>query len=234
MRSIFYLMALVLAGASATAQPKIRMQTVHDWGRLDPKYSNGHGFELKASIPVANIGTDTLHIIEVRPACGCTTAPIKDSVLAPGEETSIEVTMLAPTTNGPISKHITVITNELVDYAHLLEIKADIQRPVQLSGAYIGFNRGIAGTEILGEFSITNRSPDTLIVSDGTVEYEGRFVTSMPIAIPPEGSRTLTIGLMWPHVGPFSAKVGFKTTHPDHPLIEIMAYGIAEAAQQKP
>lgn len=234
MRSIILLTVFALAVGTADAQPKIRMQSKHDWGRLDPTYSTVPAFELKATIPVANVGTDTLRILDVHPSCGCTTAPILDSVLAPGEETAIEVLMVAPTGNGRITKYITVMTNEPVDAAHSLEITADIQRPVQLSGSYIGFNKGIAGTEIQGEFSVINKSPDTLVVSDGTVEYEGRFVTALPLAIPPDESRTLTIALMWPHVGPFSAKVGFKTTHRDHPMIEIMAYGIAEEAPKKP
>jgi hypothetical protein len=210
------------------------MQAVHDWGRLDPKQTTEPAFELKATIPVANVGTDTLKILDVHPSCGCTTAPILDSVLAPGEETAIEVSMVAPITNGRITKYITITTNEPVDAAHSLEITADIQRPVQLSGSYIGFNKGFAGSEIQGEFSISNKSPDTLLISDGIVEYDGRFVTALPLAIPPDETRTLTIALMWPHIGPFSAKVGFKTTHPDHPLIEIMAYGIAEEAPKKP
>lgn len=63
----------VFAASLAFAQPKISIQggDTQDWGKVKPKDS-----PLKASIKITNEGSEELKISDVRPGCGCTTAPL--------------------------------------------------------------------------------------------------------------------------------------------------------------
>lgn len=110
---------IALSGSVAMAQTATPAQTeavakaprltvvtpVKDFGTV-PK-----GEKLTWDFEVKNTGTADLEIIAVRPACGCTVAKF-DKIIKPGQ--SGKVTASVDTTNftGPISKGVTVETND--------------------------------------------------------------------------------------------------------------------------
>lgn len=60
-------------------------ETDFDFGYAPQNSKIGHVYWLK------NGGTDTLRLIDVKPGCGCTKAPLKKNSLAPGDSTDVEV-----------------------------------------------------------------------------------------------------------------------------------------------
>ena len=59
-----------------------------------------------------NDGDDTLRITKVIPGCGCTKTPLKDSVLAPGERTELEIIFSTGAYTGLVTKRPRIETNE--------------------------------------------------------------------------------------------------------------------------
>ena len=71
---------------------------------------------------VKNEGTDTLKISRVRASCGCTAANRKKTVLAPGEETSMNVTFNSARRAGQQKKHVYTKVRVLL-FPRLLALK---------------------------------------------------------------------------------------------------------------
>ena len=67
--------------------PKISLsRTLHDFGII-PQY----GGTVKTTFTVANTGTENLEIGQITTSCSCTSATIADSIIEPGEDTTLTV-----------------------------------------------------------------------------------------------------------------------------------------------
>lgn len=60
---------------------------------------------------IASTGDDTLIITKIVPGCGCTKAPLADSILAPGEETTLELFFSTKSFRGIVNKKAYLETN---------------------------------------------------------------------------------------------------------------------------
>jgi len=70
-----------------TNGPKITLnRTLHDFGVI-PQY----GGTVEATFVVGNDGTDNLEIGQITTSCSCTSATIEDSVIQPGDDTTLTV-----------------------------------------------------------------------------------------------------------------------------------------------
>ena len=86
MKKLFYLLIILSVSLSLNAAPQIQIpETTFNFGKAPQRAVVSHVFWIKS------VGTDTLVIKKVIPGCGCTKAPLKDSVLAPGDSTSLEI-----------------------------------------------------------------------------------------------------------------------------------------------
>jgi hypothetical protein len=83
-----------------------------------------HNFKLK------NVGTDTLIINDVKPTCGCTTAPLSDSNVAPGNEARITATFNTKNFNGRVTKQIFVDSSDPIKPYLKLIFSATINNPL--------------------------------------------------------------------------------------------------------
>jgi hypothetical protein len=144
-------MMIVVAGA-ALAQGKLEVVggDTYDWGSVSPS-------KLKTVIEVKNVGTDSLLISNVRPSCGCTTAPIDKSVLLPGDVGKISVEIDMTNRTGPTTKTITVYSNDPKNPSQVIYLKADVKRAMMFTPAeYFLLNNAKVGQEITSSVRITN------------------------------------------------------------------------------
>src|SRR6056300_1776529 len=97
--------ALLLVASMAYAQPKIEVigGNKHDWGKVSPKDS-----PLKTKVKIKNTGNEQLVITNVKPSCGCTTAPLDKDKLKPGEVATVNVTFNVGSKAGVNSKTIRI------------------------------------------------------------------------------------------------------------------------------
>lgn len=228
MKNLLRILCILVPMAAAVAQPQLQMKDTLDWGTVVPKGSLAETSKISASLILKNIGTDTLDIKEVRPSCGCTSAPLKQNILPPGVETEVIVSINLPTMNGPLTKYLTVVSNDPYKSARMVVLHANIERAVQLSSSFIGFNKATVGLETDGEISITNASTEDLVITSITGSDGLSVMTKLPATIPPSGTLPLVVRYVPAKAGTFTVDVKIRTSHPDYPELDLKGYGMAE------
>lgn len=82
--------------------------------------------------PIKNEGTDTLVITEIKPTCGCTTAPLESNKIAPGEIENLHVQLNTHKLNGLVRKFINIDCNDPINPYLRISFKAVINDPKQI------------------------------------------------------------------------------------------------------
>jgi len=232
MRHLIMTSLLVLCGAIvAVAQPRLEVQDSVDWGVVVPDAPLGETAKVYADVKLKNVGTETLRISEVRPGCGCTSAPIEKDTLAPGEETKISVTLNLPLANGPIHKVITVQSNDPKGPARILNLVADVQRPLQLSSSFIPFNQGKVGEWISGFVTFTVQGDHPITINARVDQSNAKVVTPMPYVVQPGSNAVVEVAVRPSNQGTFQVKVHFKTDQNGYESFDLSGYGVADPAE---
>jgi len=105
-RSVFILSLLILFAVSVQAGPVVEIPNHEfNFGKTVQHVGLTHTFWVKS------VGDDTLRITKIVPGCGCTKAPIGDSVLAPGDSTRLDITLSTGSYRGYVSKKPYLLTN---------------------------------------------------------------------------------------------------------------------------
>ena len=135
-RAVFTVSTLVLAFGLAISQDEPQQniqagrleisQKVWDFGFIPRGAKVTHSFLLK------NVGNDTLKITNVRKSCGCTAAPLRKSVLVPGDTTILEVTFSSGSYQGPVSKAVYVESNDPIEPFMDISFQANVSVPSKL------------------------------------------------------------------------------------------------------
>ncbi len=111
----------VSAPAPPPSKAKILVpNTSWDYGYMPKGIKVSHVFQIQ------NLGEDTLKISSVRPSCGCTSAPLKKNILAPGEAVDLEVSFDAKNFMGKVHKTVTVNSNDAANPALVLSFSANV------------------------------------------------------------------------------------------------------------
>ena len=214
----FCLCGVLFGGPQLGLEPR-----TFEWGRqAENKGIYEYTFTLK------NEGDDVLEITNVRPGCGCTTAPLDKMRLEPGEQTTMHVTLNLPLSNGRLKKRITLRSNDPVQGARLLYLLAEMQRPLQLSSSFIPFNRGTVGETIEGvvTFKVFGKRTVKLTAvasQDGVV-----IVSPMPIVVEPGEPQDLVVTYTPTKEGPFNIEVKVSTSLKGYDTFDLRGYGSAD------
>jgi hypothetical protein len=121
-----------LVVAQEQPQPNIKAgrleisQKAWDFGFIPRGAKVTHNFLLK------NVGNDTLRITNVRKSCGCTAAPLRKTVLSPGDTTQLEVTFSSGSYQGPVSKAVYVESNDPIEPFIDVTFLANVSVPAKL------------------------------------------------------------------------------------------------------
>lgn len=223
-KSLLTMLMLLVATTALLAQPKIEIVggDVIDWKDSNPKNS-----PLKADVYIKNAGNQTLKISEVKPTCGCTTAPLDKYELAPGEQTLMKVTLNITSYSGKVTKSIRVSSNDPNAAVKMVTLKTNVIRPIEIKPTtYFTFNDMKVGVESSAKVFIKNSSDKPITISDFKTEPEGMRVNINGKKTIKPGEEVELIGTMKPQkTGYINPKVTFKTSHPDMPDIEVRGYG---------
>jgi hypothetical protein len=117
----------------ATSGAKLRFKNLtHDFGAVDDTDELIYEFEF------TNEGSETLHITDIKPSCGCTTTELKKRVYEPGEEGAIEL-IFHPKGYGPQTKTITVKSDSSGSERIIVFIKSTVTPFVQFEPRSVRF-----------------------------------------------------------------------------------------------
>lgn len=213
------------------AQPRLQMQSLVDWGVVVPRGSLTKQDSVKYRVPIKNIGNKTLVISSVRPQCGCTSAPLERDTLKPGEATAMNITLTLPAGSGVVDKYVTVYSNDSAG-AHVLKLRAEVSRPLQLSSSFLGFNQGYVGEPTRSKIKLTTQVDEDVMITIEpatpglTVVGPSTLTARKGIAVPIE------VEYVPKAFGAFNVALKIKTTLKDYEVIDVTGYGIADAPKR--
>lgn len=218
----FFVLTFCLSGW-AIAQPQMEIigGDTYNWGKVKPGQN-----PLKATILVRNIGNEELHITQVRPGCGCTTAPLDKDKLKPGDTARIKVELNIGATNGNLTKSITITSNDSKDRDRIYYLKADVVRAVQFSPSqYFTFTELRVGESAESKITIRNTSTEPIVLSDFEVP-EGVSLNVKQTVTIKEGTSFDLIAKIRPlKKGYYNGEVKMKTSTEDYPTLSLPVYG---------
>lgn len=188
------------AAVGGTGSQKIEIvsgETV-DWGDVPPS-------DLSETVVIKNAGGDTLRLSGVDAACGCTTAPLHKTTLAPGDTTQIAVTVAAGNFTGPQHKTITIKSDDPERPNVVVGLKANIIRDIVADpGFFPAMGNITAGTEFTTKVKLSNTGSEAVTIKQPylsePVSAVVRFEPSAPVTIKPGDSIEVVA-----HVKPISA-----------------------------
>ena len=99
----------------------------YDWGTVTPA-------KLQANIEIKNVGEGDLHIDRVKPSCGCTLLdPLEKNVLAPGESTTVHLSLDASRRTGSLRKSLLIYSDDPNFPTKTVSLVANVQNDVSLN-----------------------------------------------------------------------------------------------------
>jgi hypothetical protein len=189
----------------------------HDFGTVSQGTTLVHQFK------IGNTGAEVLQISEVKPACGCTTTGEWPHTLAPGASGLIPVQLDTTHFIGPVTKTISIFSDDPAHPEFVLELKANIWTPISvlkpvlvLPAVSDPMRPGTAATTIRNETStpvtvsiLRNENP--VFVPELRTIVPGKEFELVTSAKPPlpEGTQT--------------GRIVLKTSNPQRPEITIDA-----------
>ena len=217
--------------AQESASPRITLvEPLKDFGTV-PK-----GEKLDWNFAVKNTGAADLHILAVRPACGCTVAEY-DKVIKPGETGRISAHVDTTTFSGPTSKGITVETNDPANPSVQLTIHAIVKPYVEAFPAgFLRYNiiQGDAEvksvvlyTEETEPFEIVRAEvPGDYVKVDVVKVEDANRVAAKGRPEQPQYRLDVTLGGPTAKVGPIAERIKVVTTSKNQPEYMLNLSGV--------
>ena len=232
---LIIVMAIVITAIAApqhlNAQPRLVMDNEVSWGTVIPPTPKKEDQQIHRTVTITNAGDSTLEIGEVRVQCGCTSAPLDKKRLAPGEQTSMHITVSLPAGSGTFSKYVTVFSND-PSGAHVLRLKADVLRPIQLESGFLAFNRGDVGVPSLAEVELAVHVDSVVTITASTPTPGVRVLTPMPL----KASRGERVKIAFEYTptapGPFNVIAAINTSLSGYETIDVSGYGVATSPRK--
>lgn len=181
---------------------------------------------------VRNDGDAPLQITDVRASCGCTVVDY-DKTIAPGQTGKVHAEVDTSTFAGPISKSVTVFTND-PDAAQIdLTVRAKVEPYIQAKPGYARYIT-VQGEEKTGTITQTIWAPDGSSFDVTGVESPYPFLKASFREAKPEERLPDVQGKQWriemtlandAAVGALADHVRITTTHPKQKLVTIPVSG---------
>ncbi len=172
--------------------------------------------------PTFNHGTDTLRIEKVKTTCSCSVVSF-DSVIPPGGQGSITVRVDTHGSEGRERWGVTIFTNDPNWKEATLDLRADIQPAIVVSGSSVQFSgKSILSTTRVIE--ITSGIDRPLVIQPEQFDLVGKVDYSLEET--QKGKRFRVTFRNLP--GPFDFYRGsltFKTNFPELPELTIWIFG---------
>jgi hypothetical protein len=226
---ILALCAIFLAAATllAAGKPKaVAVEPIKDAGVVAKGDKVSHDFLIK------NEGDADLEIVNVVPACGCTVAEF-DKKIAPGQTGKVHAVLDTASFNGPISKGLTVFTNDPDNPQMELTVRAKVQPYVAARPGYARYIT-VQGEVAQGSIGQTLWAPDGTSFDIVKVESPYPYLKTSYREASPEERIADATGKQWrvemtltnnAKVGPLADYVTVHTNHARQKLVQIPVSG---------
>jgi len=159
--------------------------------------------ESVAEFTFTNTGDRTVTILEVKPACGCTTAKLEKKTYAPGESGKVTGTFAFGKRQGLQLKTLTVKTNDPKSETTTLSLKVHLPKLLKMSPLFVWWKKGEEKTPKTISLEVLQDSPikvlsvksgnETLAPELETVEEGRQYAITVTPASTDEAVRTVLV-----------------------------------------
>jgi hypothetical protein len=219
-----FIVAILVITTSAFAQPKMLIVggNTYDWKTVNAKQER-----LTAKIYLKNIGNTPLIIGEVKPGCGCTTAPLDKKEVVSGDSATLDVTLNIVASSGEIYKSISVKSNDPDKPDEVIYLKANVIQTLHLTPSrQFTFVDMKIGFDSESKLKIKNNSDIKVTFTNIEIEPKSLFTNLQEgFTINPGEEKEVIAKVKPDKVGYFRCNVKMKTSHPDFPTFRIDGYG---------
>lgn len=129
------MLSVVVLGSCAAAPKIVFDAPIHDFGTRITEPEMKHSFHFK------NAGDAVLIVENVKTSCGCTGALSSSKEIQPGGTSTIDIVYKPGKSIGPVSKTITVVSNDPESPSTVLTIKAVIETHLSLKPDRVYFGQ---------------------------------------------------------------------------------------------
>lgn len=217
---------LFLTAIIAFSQPKLEIigGDTFDWGTVKVFES-----PLKTIITIKNTGNQPLRVFEVKPSCGCTTAPLDKDILKPGETAKIDIKLDLKGNIGQISKDVNIMTNDPIRKNVRLVLKANSVTSLDKEPKFFAFNTVKPGEKSEAKITITNYSDHDIIIKKIVKSHDDlTFSIKVEDVIKAKSSKEVWAYYTPKTAGTHSLSCTLLTNDLDVPRLSISAWCRAE------
>jgi hypothetical protein len=154
------------------------LETIHDFGKVQAGQNVKHDFIF------TNMGSATLEIADARASCGCVSVVEFDRKVEPGRTGRMQVQFSSGNMNGPVSKHVSVASNDRRVPTAIVQVRAHVWKPVLVEPSMGVFSLfGPPSTNDAKTFRITNNMPEPLVIQSVQVSsrlFSAQLATNHP------------------------------------------------------
>lgn len=220
--TIKMLIVLLFSATVLFAQPQLEIVggDIQDWGKVDLKDS-----PLKKVIELKNVGSETLKITNVKPTCGCTTAPLDKDELAPGESAKLDVS-LRVSHGGKVSKSIRVSSNDSQQPNKIIMLKADVFEAVSVTPKYLPFRNMQVGESAVAVTTVTNNTDKPIMIKNIKLDPEDLKI-DLPAntVLEPHVPLAIKVNYIPKETGRLRANLILETNNEENKTIRITGFG---------
>ncbi len=204
--------------ATSNSGPKIQFaKPEHDFGKITCGEVGKHAYIF------TNVGDRVLEITDVKPGCGCTTAGEWSRKVEPGQTGSIPIQFNSANFSGQVGKSITVTCNDAAQPTVMLQLKANIWKPIDVAPQFAMLNVTPESPSNETVVRIVNNLEEPLTLSPpqvGNPAFAAELVTNQP------GKEfQLKIRTLPPlPAGNVQGPITVKTSSTNMPVISITAW----------
>jgi hypothetical protein len=207
-------------------RPRLEIgQAIFDIGKIQK------GGQAEVDFELVNRGDAVLRIRSARPSCGCTVTSYDESI-DPGETGHVRAVLDTSTLEGPVSKAVTVVTNDPDSPRAVLTIRAEVLSYVRVSPSYAR----LLQVHSLEPATVTVHlwAEDGTALELGAIDTGADWITASARRAEPSEHRKGGADEQWrlevslapeAPLGPLTNVLVVETNHPRQPRVEVPLSG---------
>ncbi|MEN6294944.1 MAG: DUF1573 domain-containing protein [Chloroherpetonaceae bacterium] len=225
MKKIIAISLFVLMSVAVYAQPKLEISNnaTYDWGKVKALESVLHTVMI-----LKNTGNEPLKIYSVSPTCGCTTAPLTKTEIAPGDTAQLPISLNISSYTGKVNKSVSVHSNDPTNRSIDISLNAYVIRPLTIFPNFLNFASLVVGQESTAKIVLNNASEQGIKISSIEVSPKDMKINIKEGYEIKPGENFALEANYTPKDGigtRFLCKIILHTTNPDVPEITISGFG---------